>query len=106
MLSLVSAEGRVVWASEQGSRMIYGRDPQDVIGQPVDALVHESELAKVHGALSHALIGDTVSCDIWAANAEGEWRRVRLLLWPTREHDHVIVITMANVLDPTAMGPP
>lgn len=96
ILSLVAADHRLLWATVPGSRTLYGRDPAEVVGVAARELVHPDDVDLLERSLTLALAGETASCRVRAPDATGTLQPVRLVLWPTRDRDHVVVITQPD----------
>lgn len=96
ILSLISADHRLVWATEPGSRMLFGRAPREVVGVAARDLVIPDDAPVLERSLAAALAGETASCRVRATDASGNPHGVRLVIWPTRDRDHALVITQPD----------
>lgn len=81
LVSLATQDGELLWASELGSKRVFGRDLDDFTGTSRFDYIHPDDLPSHRKQHERALRGDTVRATVRAATADGDWTRVTVLMW-------------------------
>lgn len=103
VVSLLDADGRMLWLSEPGSRGMFGRTPDAVEGQTALDYIHPDDRHRTRDHYAKALAGDTVRWSARALDAEGRWRAVTTVAWGVGP-DVMVAISTASVDDDVPAG--
>lgn len=81
VVTVSDPSGEIVWASELGSRELFGREVAEVEGRSRFDYVHPHDAASVQRAYEQAVQGETVQYAFRAAVSDGEWKPVSTVAW-------------------------
>lgn len=99
VVAVGTADGELLWASEVGSRWMFGRDLGDFQGTSRFDYVHPDDLAGYRQKHQRALQGETVTYSVRASTADGEWTEVSGTMW--RAHADTEPVIVAVTVDAT-----
>lgn len=100
LLTVLDAEGRVLWASPSWATM--GYSPAALVGQRISELIHPDDLPSSQATLADALARGSGKALVRARAADGAWRRHNVVAYPVPEVGQARIITVA--LDVTEHG--
>ena len=106
IVTLGDEAGRFRWASEPGSRHLFGRTPADVEGHTRFDYVHPDDEARVRRQHARALQGETVSYTIRARAADDGWVAITSVAWAVRAPWGQAILTITTADDPEELAWP
>lgn len=86
-VGVLSAEGRMHWASAPGSQGMFGRELQDFAGAPAVDFIHPEEASGFERALARVHSGETVRWTGRASTGAASWVQVTAIYWSVEGTD-------------------
>lgn len=94
VVTVSDRDGRFLWGTVAGSRGMFDRSPVDYVGLDRFDFVHPDDVERCRRLFRQAVEGDTVSYTSRARTADGAWRTVAVLEWPTAGPHGPVVLTI------------
>ena len=94
IVAIGTPSGVVVWASEQGSNELFGRELADFERHNWFGYVHPEDLASVRGKHERAVRGETVQYSCRYRTSNGDWHRVSTVAWPVQAGDEQLIVSV------------
>lgn len=94
LVSLATQDGELLWASESGSKHVFGRDLDDFQGTNRFDYIHPDDLPQHVKHLERALQDETVRDTVRAKTADGGWKRTTALMWLVHTEQGPLVLTV------------
>jgi hypothetical protein len=104
VLSLVSEDLCILWATRPGALGMFGREQDTYQGVDARRFLHPDEVPEWERAMARAFAGATVRWEGRALAEDGVWLRVCSLMWRTQAGNEILAVTLLHG-DGRARGP-
>ena len=94
VVTVSDTSGTLLWGTTAGSRRLFDRIPGDYAGASRFDFLHPDDVERCRDLFEQAVSGDSVSYTSRAAAADGTWRTVAVLEWPTDGPEGPVVLTI------------
>ena len=94
VVTVCDTSGTLLWGTAAGSRRLFDRTPGDYAGRNRFDFLHPDDVQRCRDLFEQAVSGESVSYTSRAAAADGTWRTVAVLEWPTDGPEGPVVLTI------------
>lgn len=94
VVTVSDTSGTLLWGTAAGSRRLFDRLPGDYAGASRFDFLHPDDVERCRVHFDKAVSGDSVSYTARAATADGAWRPIAVLEWPTDGPEGPVVLSI------------